>query len=239
MKRTLVTSLLLVALAALPAVAQTGGAPAARPPARTDVYHVHFAKAALGKAAQLGDFLKPPDTSESMPEHHIVLRHQDGDSWDYVVIQHLGPKTTVAAAGRAAPPAVRDAYDWHTDTFVNGPAWPEFARALGLGDAASKTAGAVYVVSTYRAAPGHRDQLEKLLDTPPTPGDGVAGQVLLQHLEGAAWNFVAVVRYDSWQDYATGEKASVAQTSKGSGPWFEIRNDTACHTDTLTDRIAP
>jgi hypothetical protein len=48
---------------------------------RTDVYHVHFAKAALGKAAQLGDWLKTPDPSNPMPDHFIVLRHQDGDAW--------------------------------------------------------------------------------------------------------------------------------------------------------------
>ena len=56
---------------------------------RTDVYHVHFAKAALGKATQLGDWLKTPDQSNPMPDHFIVLRHQDGDAWDYVVITHL------------------------------------------------------------------------------------------------------------------------------------------------------
>ena len=64
---------------------------------RTDVYHVHFAKAALGKAAQLGDWLKTPDSNNPMPNHFIVLRHQDGDAWDCVVIMHLGPKATVEA----------------------------------------------------------------------------------------------------------------------------------------------
>ena len=47
---------------------------------RTDVYHVHFAKAALGKALQLGDWLKTPDPNNPMPDHFIVLRHQDGDA---------------------------------------------------------------------------------------------------------------------------------------------------------------
>ncbi len=61
---------------------------------RTDVYHVHFTKAALGKAVQLGDWLKTPDPKAPMPDHFIVLRHQDGDAWDYVVITHLGPKAT-------------------------------------------------------------------------------------------------------------------------------------------------
>ena len=49
---------------------------------RTDVYHVHFTKAALGKAVQLGDWLKTPNPNDPMPEHFIVLRHQDGDAWD-------------------------------------------------------------------------------------------------------------------------------------------------------------
>ena len=59
---------------------------------RTDVYHVHFTKAALGKAVQLGDWLKTPNPNDPMPGHFIVLRHQDGDAWDYVVITHLVPR---------------------------------------------------------------------------------------------------------------------------------------------------
>ena len=43
---------------------------------RSDVYHVHFTKAALGKAAQLGDWLKTPDASNPMPDHFVVLRAQ-------------------------------------------------------------------------------------------------------------------------------------------------------------------
>src|SRR5215475_11922580 len=131
---------------------------------RTDVYHVHFAKAALGKAAQLGDWLKTPDPSNPMPDHFVVLRHQDGDAWDYVVITHLGPKATVEAAGTAVPADKRDLSAWHTDTFVNGPSWEEFSRATGIdADSKSKSAGSVYSVSYYRPAPGHREQLEKML----------------------------------------------------------------------------
>src|SRR4029450_13721449 len=59
---------------------------------RTDVYHVHCTKLALGKAVQLGDWLKTPDRSNPMPDHFIVLRHQDGDAWDYVVITHIGAR---------------------------------------------------------------------------------------------------------------------------------------------------
>ena len=86
---------------------------------RTDVYHVHFTKAALGKAVQLGDWLKTPDPHNPMPDHFIVLRHQDGDAWDYVVVTHMGPKATVEAAGTAVPPDKRNLSEWHTDTLTD------------------------------------------------------------------------------------------------------------------------
>jgi hypothetical protein len=212
-----------------------GVARAQNAPARTDVYHVHFASAASGKALQLGEYFK----TSSTPGHSIVLRHQDGAEWDYVVIEHLGTETTLKATGNPPPASARDLTAVHNDTYVNGPAWGEFVKAMGLGDNASKTAGSVYVVSTYRAVTGHRDQLEKFLSANPGPGDTVAGAVLLQHLEGAPWNYLAITRYNSWSDFATSEASSAAQTAKGNGQWYELRNHAAIHNDTVTDRLAP
>jgi len=208
---------------------------------RTDVYHVHFTKAALGKAAQLGDWLKTPDPKAPMPGHFVVLRHQDGDAWDYVAIEHLGTKASVEAAGTAVPPDKRDLSEWHNDTFVNGPSWEEFTRAMGIdGDSEDKTSGSVYVVSVYRPASGHRDGLEKMLsEAPSRPADTSAGNVLMQHLEGGPWTFLTIARYNSWEDYATNQKNSVAQTNKKEGGWFRLRDHTDFHNDTLTDRIAP
>jgi hypothetical protein len=208
---------------------------------RTDVYHVHFTKAALGKAVQLGDWLKTPDPSNPMPDHFIVLRHQDGDAWDYAVITHMGPKATVQATGTAVPADKRALSEWHTDTFVNGPSWEEFTRAMGVNaDSTSKTTGSVYSVSYYRPAPGHREQLEKMLSgVPSAPNDTTAGNVLMQHLEGANWTFLTIARYNSWDDFAKGEKNSVANTTKKDSPWASLRDHTDFHTDTLTDRIAP
>lgn len=203
--------------------------------ARTDVYHVHFAKATLGKAVEEGDYLKKPDPNAPMPGHHIVLRHQSGEDWDYAEIEHLGTSATIKAAGTPAPPGARDLNAWHGDTFVNGPAWPEFAKAMGLDDAA-KSAGSVYVVSVFRAAPGHRDELEKSLAQ---PGNNTAGNVLLQHLEGGPWHFLTVTRYNSWEDFAKGEKTDVADTLRPEGGWLAVRNHSTYHNDTITDRIAP
>jgi hypothetical protein len=230
---TLLLSLLLFA-----STGNAQNAPAA-PAARTDVYHVHFAKAALGKAVEEGDFLKTPAANAPMPEHRLVLRHQDGEDWDYVAITHMGTKATVDAAGTPISAAMRDLSAWHTDSFVNGPAWPEFVRAMGLGEQSAKTAGSVYVVTVARAAPGHRDQLEKALSQPPGAGDTAGGLVLMQHLEGGPWQFLTVTRYNSWQDFATSEKNTVPDTLKAGGGWLALREHSTYHNDTLTDRIAP
>ena len=129
--RSIVACLVVFAgvVAATTASAQNTPAPAAG----TDVYHVHFAKAAPGQAAALGKSLMTPDKTSSMPEHFVVLRHQEGDDWDYVVIQHLGPKAEVTAT---APPPCRSQRAlnaWHNDTFVSGPSWGEFTKQMGIG----------------------------------------------------------------------------------------------------------
>jgi hypothetical protein len=80
-----------------------------------------------------------------MHGHVIVLRYQSGEDWDYVAIEHLGVKATIDAAGTPVPAGARDMNAWHSDTFVNGPAWPAFAHAVGLDDPA-KSAASVYVV---------------------------------------------------------------------------------------------
>jgi hypothetical protein len=247
--RSIVTilSITLLGLSPVAVVQAQGTSPAtgaeksaASPATRTDVYHVHFTKSALGKAAQLADWLKTPDPKAPMPGHFVILRHQEGDAWDYVVIQHIGTKATVEAAGNPAPNDKRDLSEWHNDTFVNGPPWSEFARAMGISDESGKTSGSVYVVSVYRAAPGQRDQLEKMLGEPPNrPNDTSAGNVLMQHLEGSPWQYLTIARYNSWQDFATNESNSVAQTAKKQGGWFQLREHAAFHNDTITDRIAP
>ncbi|MBA3961922.1 MAG: hypothetical protein H0X40_08480 [Chthoniobacterales bacterium] len=237
--KTLASILALTLLAVRTLPAQQSSLDAAKAaPKITDVYHVFFAKAALGKAQELAEFLNEPDPNAPNPNHRILLRHQDGDGWDYVEIEHLGTKAIVDNNGTPMPQAKRSLIEWHNDSFASGPPWAEFAKALGIDGDASKTAGAVYLVADYRAASGHRDDMVKmLLDVP--PGDTSSGNVLLQHLEGASWNNLAVVRYDSWEKFAENEKNSTTQTNKKSGGWFELRNHMVCHHDTLTDRLLP
>lgn len=221
-------------VAATPASPQTAAAPADG----TDVYHLHFTKAAPGQAAALGKSLMVPDKTSPMPDHFVVLRHQEGDDWDYVVIQHLGSKTEVTATAPPPPDAQRALSAWHSDTFVSGPSWGDFSKEMSIGGSAN-AAGLVYVVGVQRAVPGHREQLLKSLSAPGPSSKIQTGSVLLQHLEGGEWTFATITRYSSWQDFATERAAAAAAVDAGAGNWADIRQHSAFHRDTLADRIYP
>jgi hypothetical protein len=207
--------------------------------AGTDVYHVHFAKAAPGQAAALGKSLMTPDKTSAMPEHFVVLRHQEGDDWDYVVIQHLGPKAEVTATATPPPPAdpTRAFSAWHNDTFVSGPSWGDFTKQMGIGG--GNAAGMVYIVGVQRAVPGHREQLLKSLTAPGAAGKIETGNVFLQHLEGGDWTFATITRYNSWQDLASDRVAAASAGGATAGGWADIRQHSAFHRDTIADRIYP
>jgi hypothetical protein len=198
---------------------------------QTDLYHVHFTKAAPGQAAALGKALIVPDPKAPMPDHFVVLRHQEGDDWDYAVIQHLGPKATVEAAG-TPPNAARDLRAWHNDTFVSGPSWAEFSKIVGSGGGTP-----VFTVGIHRTLPGHRDDLQKALSAPgPTSSKVQTGNVLLQHVEGGDWTFLAITRYNSWQDFAA-DRAAASESDQAG--WNDVRQHSSFHRDTIADRIFP
>lgn len=203
-------------------------------PARTDIYHVHFTKAAQGQAAELGQALMVPDKTAPMPDHFMVLRHQEGDDWDYAVIQHLGPKATIEIGG--APPPTVGLSAWHNDTFVAGPSWGEFTKAMGIGGQGSSEH--VYILSVHRPVPGRREQLEKALTAGGT-GKVQTGTALFQHLEGGDWIFMNLTRYNSWQDLASDRAAAMKAAAGTGGTWADIRQHQAFHRDTIADRIFP
>src|SRR5438046_7926337 len=57
-------------------------------PARNDVYHVYFGKAAPGKAVQLAELLKTPNPRDPMPGHLIILHHQEVVVWNYYILSY-------------------------------------------------------------------------------------------------------------------------------------------------------
>ncbi|MGH8639576.1 MAG: hypothetical protein ACREUZ_20780, partial [Burkholderiales bacterium] len=120
---------------------------------------------------------------------------------------------------------------WHDDTFVAGPSWPEFEKAMGLSG--SQSGNPVYVVSVHRAVPGHRVQLLESLNRPSPSSKVTVGNVILIHMEGAAWQMLNITRYGSWQDLGTDRAAAAA----GGEGWAEVRQHSAFHTDTIADRV--
>lgn len=200
-------------------------------PAATDVYHVHFTKAVPGQAAELGTALSTPNPKAPMSDHFVVLRHQEGDDWDYVVIQHMGQKVTLDPA-QAGPTPGANLRAWHNDTFALGPAWPEFTKAMGIGG----VPGGVYTVSVHRHVAGRRAELLKALTASP-PGKVQTGDVLLQHMEGGDWAFLNITRYNSWQDFAADRVEAAA--ASGPGSWADVRQYSAFHRDTIADRVFP
>lgn len=209
--------------------------------ARTDVYHVNFSHAPMGKVSALEDALKKSAASGPMPGHALGLRHEAGAAWDFVGIQHVGAKATVDAAGSPQGPMFRPLMDWHEDTFVSGPSWTEFTKQMGLDEnGKGKSDTDVYVVSVYRPWPGQDDALDKFLSEPPSAsGDLAVGSIVLAHLEGSSWRFLSISRYKSYADYATSEAASVAKAGASGSPWSKLRDLAAKHEDTIAVRLAP
>jgi hypothetical protein len=245
MKKVAITAAVFAVVCSINAAAQSSPAASSSnssaPASRPEVYSVTFMHAAAGKASALEDWGKKSGANAPMPGHVLALRHESGSPWDYVAIQHIGHTATVQASGNPQGATLRPLMDWHDDTFVNGPAWAEFARAMGLDDSGKPKGNTdVYVVSVFRPVVGQDDALEKFLSEPPSAsGDLAVGTVLLQHLEGGAWRFLAISRYKNYDDYGKSEAASVAQAAKGSGGWFRLRELTSFHNDTVAVHLAP
>jgi hypothetical protein len=221
-RRTLCALALCSAAALSPAQAQT--------PSAADVYHVLFAKAAPGQAAALAKELQEQDPKDPMASHYLLLRHQEGDDWDYCLIQHLGAKASVDVTNALPNPPPTMA--WHTDSYAAGPSWGEVTRALLPADA--KASSSVYVVAVQRAVPGHRSQLEGMLRQANTSANAPRGSLVFTHLEGGPWQFLTVDRYDSWQDLAKDKAATVNDPG-----WAQVREHVAFHHDTIAGRIVP
>src|SRR5438046_10399339 len=102
-------------------------------------------------------------------------------------------------------------------------------------DSKSKTTGSVYSVSYYRPAPGHREQLEKMLsETPSAPNDTTAGNVLMHHLERAGCTFPTIARYNFSEAFPKGSQTARVHTSTTDRRRLRLRVHTDIHTTKLT-----
>jgi len=226
--------LLFLLLAGVTAFAQQGA-----PPQR-EIYRIHFFKAAPGRLPDLLDaYLSLP----APPTGHgpLIFRHQSGDDWDLLVIYSQGAQAHIDAspnyteAQRKLRERVMSDYSWHTDTYASGPPLAEVEKALAL----PKDSKSVFLVTDYTALNGHVQQLENEL-TRDTALAKASAAVRFDHVQGAPWDFLVMLRYGSWQDYATAQDAGVASQNRDShaaGTSFLLREHMSAHHDTLVTRI--
>ena len=239
-RRLAVAGLVLLAVPAVHAQSTSSTAQPPVPAAWSQIYHVHFVQAAPGKLPELIKLMTAPPAGDAAPSHVLLLRHREGSPWDLVAIEHIGAKATVES-GRPGP--ARELRAWHEDTFVAGPPWDVFAKAMGL-DGQPGTADAVYVVSTYRGAPGHRAMLDETLQKVAAAAAKPDRGVILQHVEGGAWDSLTINRYDSWRDFAADQSddPTAEQRERRAGlmqaAGLALREHSGSHNDTIAVRVA-
>ena len=228
-----------VSLAAAPQAtapaASTGQAAATQSTgANGHIYRVSVFRAAPGRTGDLEKLLttQAPSPTRADSDFGVVFRHRQGNEWDFMTVEHMGEQTSIDL--RSGPPAQADsplsqAAAWHMDTFAAGPPLDEFRKALSLQGGTAKPG--VYIVGDYMAAAGHRGQLQQVLKdiAADTPGRTVT----LTHVEGAPWNFLSIVRYDSWQQFAQEEDATSAPKAGTPDRGLALREHMAVHHDTL------
>jgi hypothetical protein len=208
------------------------------------VYHLTAIRAVPGRASELLKLLSaPPSAGQPAGDFAVVFRHREGHEWDFLLIEHMGATATVSVGPQPqADSPFSQIAAWHGDTYAAGPPLDEFRRALNLTGAPTtgqSSSRAIYAISDYMTAPGHRSQLRQQLDqiASQTPGRSVT----LTHVEGAPWTFLAITRYDSWRQFADEQDAEDAEAMKDTqskGPGLLLREHMAMHHDTLANVAA-
>ncbi|HYX68192.1 MAG TPA: hypothetical protein VE825_03590 [Terriglobales bacterium] len=218
-----------------------------------ELYRVHFFKAAPGKLPDLIDAYKnypAPDASTPRP---MVFRHSEGADWDLMVIYPLGAQASMTANPAPLPDSMRAFrdrvmadYAWHVDTYASGPPLAEVQKALNAPrdySDSSASSSAVYEVEQFVALPGQHDALGQFL-VRDVAASGAAGGLRFDHVMGDAWDFLLILRYNSWQDLAAVEAGSPADAlartqgfANSEAIGLELRQHISAHQDTIASRV--
>jgi hypothetical protein len=232
-----------------------------------ELYHVHIVKAAPGKMNELIAAFRQAPVAPGEPGPPVIFRHLQGDDWDLLVLTPLGKEETLRPVDtpevQKSVQQMRPLRTQHGDTFTAGPPWTEVRATLmgggpaptaASGSAATETAGTagssaggasvpettIYTVTTYRSLPGHRDQLadtlRRIVALYPDR------RTLMQHVEGAPWEFVLISRYDSWsalgeEEAAPAERLRAQGFANNEAIGQELRQHTAEHRDTIARMV--
>jgi hypothetical protein len=207
-----------------------------------ELYRVHFFKAAPGRLPDLIEAYRNYPAPDAATPRPMVFRHLEGDDWDLMVIYPLGAQASMTAN----PAPLSDATKSFRDRVMSGPPLAEVQKALTAPREYSENAApstAVYEVEQFVALPGRHDFLGSFLERD-AAASGAAGTVRLEHVMGDAWDYLLILRYNSWQELGAAESGSAADAlaraqgfASAEAVGLELRQHISAHHDTIAGRI--
>lgn len=178
------------------------------------LYRATMMRAAPGRLAELVDATKArlsvyDAAGEPRP---FVLRHSQGDQWDLMLLEPLGPslpayfareekRASAAAASGVSEAAweakLHDLASWREDEVVRGPALDVVQRAFEGNNFAH--------LEIFIALAGHYDALykEREMENAFAKGIGRPDNMIFTRISGAAWDLFTIGNYRDMVHYAT------------------------------------
>lgn len=203
------------------------------------LYRLTLLRAAPGRFQELLDQVGAVARSGTGPARGLVLRHSQGDHWDFMVLVPVGAPESGRWLEHIRASFSDVAVAWQEDELVRGPAFDVLPGFLDH---------TLYHVEMFDAAPGRSADVlkERAMENAYLSAVGRPPTLIFRREFGAAWDSFTIGAYRDWRHYAERdlippEKAKAAAVAAGFesdaavGPY--LRSLILTHHDTLATRV--
>jgi len=233
--------LAIAALVAVVVATPLAGEVCAQTPLTGDVlYRVTWLRAGPGRLQDLVTHMKTVASKGAGPPRPLVIRHSQGDQWDFMVLVPVGSYATHFASPEAASPlAPGELVAWQEDEFVRGP---------DISQIDSFRSARLFHVEMFDALAGKSAELirEREMENAYLDAVGRPINAIFRRELGASWDVFTVGAYRDWRHYgerdliaperaAAAAKAAGFATDEAIGPYMRSLINT--HHDTLATRV--
>lgn len=213
----------------------------AQPPLAGDVlYRVTWLRAGPGRLLDLVAHMKQAAARGSGPSRSLVIRHSQGDQWDFMVLAPAGSYGAHFASPDAVLPlAPAELVAWQEDEFVRG---PDIWKIDGFESAR------LFHVEMFNALAGRTAELvrEREMENAYLGAVGRPVNAIFRRELGASWDVFTIGAYRDWRHYgerdliaperaAAAAKAAGFASDEAIGPYMRSLINT--HHDTLALRV--
>lgn len=230
----------MAAIAVVLAVAFAAEAGAQTPLTGDVLYRVTWLRAGPGRLQDLVAHMKAVASKRSGPSRPLVIRHSQGDQWDFMVLAPVDSYAAhFASADAASSRAPAELVAWQEDEFVRG---PDVWKIEGFESAR------LFHVEMFNALAGKSPELirEREMENAYLAAVGRPVNAIFRRELGASWDVFTVGAYRDWRHYAerdliAPERAAAAAKAAGFasdeavGPYMRSLINT--HHDTLATRV--